>query len=210
MEFFGFTFIMFVGAAIALGGLLILIIAAFTTSAGWGIASLVFPPAAIGFAITHFSKGRNGLALLMIGVVVFGYGSWDKRRTEHAEEVQAVTEQEQRVVEPVIQPQPAAPTAPGQPSSQTAPPPSVLTAPTNAPDASGGARTKKQVINIIDVHKYIGKVVRVTTVNGAVRTGELLSVGQEGIVMNFKPKGVDTLIKADIKESEIHLIELVE
>lgn len=207
MEFFGFTFIMFVGAAIALGGLLILIVAAFTTSAGWGIASLVFPPAAIGFAITHFSKGRNGFALLMIGIIIFGYGSWDKRRTEHAEEVQAVKEQEQRVVEPVIQPQPAAPATPSQPSSEAAPPPSVLTTPT---DATGGAGTKKQVINIIDAHKYIGKAIRVTTVNGAVRTGELLSVGKDGIVMNFKPKGIDTLIKADIKESEIHLIELVE
>jgi len=210
MEFFGFTFIMFVGAAIALGGLLLLIAAAFATSAGWGIASLVFPPAAIGFAISHFSKGRNGFALLMIGVIIFGYGSWDKRRIEHAEEVQAVKEQEQRLVEPVIQPQPVAPVAPGQPSSAAVPPPSAPTTPANAPKATGEAAVKSQVINIIDAQKYVGKLVRVTTVNGAVRTGELLSVGKEGIVMNFKPKGVDTLVKADIKESEIHLIELVE
>lgn len=210
MEFFGFSFIMFVGAAIALGGLFMLIIAAFATSAGWGIVSLVFPPAAIGFAISHFSKGRNGFALLMIGVIVFGYGSWDKRRIEHAEEVQAVKEQDQRLVEPVIQPQSAAPVSPGLPSTQATPPPSALAAPTSAPKAASEAGVKSRVINIIDAQKYVGKLVRVTTVNGAVRTGELLSVGKEGIVMNFKPKGVDTLVKADIKESEIHLIELVE
>lgn len=207
MEFFGFTFVMFVGAAVGLGGLLMLIIAAFTTSAAWGIASLVFPPAVIGFAVTHFSKGRTGFALLMIGVIVFGYGSWDKRRAEHAEQVQAVTEQEQQVVEPVISPQPTAPATATQPSSEATPPVTVPTTPTSA-TAKPGA--KKQVINIIDAHKYIGKIVRVTTVNDAVRTGELLSVEEGGIVMNFKPKGVDTLVKANIKESDIHLIELVE
>jgi len=207
MDFFGFTFIMFVGAAIALAGLLMLIIAAFATSAGWGIASLVFPPAVIGFAVTHFSKGRNGFALLMIGVIVFGYGSWDKRRVERVEQAQAVQEQEQQVVEPVIQPQPATPATTRQPSSEAVPPPPA-TAPKTG--ATGEPGAKKQVINIIDANKYIGKIVRVTTVNGAVRTGELLSVNKDGIVLNFRPKGVDTLIKADIKEGEIHLIELVE
>lgn len=208
MEFFGFTFVMFVGAAVGLGGLLMLIIAAFTTSAAWGIASLVFPPAAIGFAITHFSKGRTGFALLMIGVIVFGYGSWDKRRIEHAEKVQAVKEQEQQIVEPEIAPQPASPATPtSQPSPEVVSPPSTVTPSTST---TGEPGAKKLVINVIDAHKYIGKIVRVTTVNGAERTGELLAVNKEGIVLNFKPKGVDTLIKADIKESEIHLIELVE
>lgn len=206
MEFMGLTFIMFIGAALASLGLLMLILAAFTTSAAWGIASIIVPPAVIAFAITHFRKGRNGLALLMVGVIVFAYGSWDRTQSERLQQIEATRQQEIAESEAVVpvMPEPEAPKA-----AAIEQPPTVITPPsTNS--AGAPVSTNKPIINVQDVDKYVGKILRVTTANGAVRTGELLAVNKEGIEINFRPKGVDALVKADIKEAEIELIELIE
>ena len=80
MDFFGLTFIMFVGAAGALLGYLVLLVTAFTTSAAWGIGSLLVPPAILAFAVSHWGKARSGFAIMMIGVIIFAYGNWDKNR----------------------------------------------------------------------------------------------------------------------------------
>ena len=88
MEFFGLTFVMFTGAAVALIGLLVLMFAAFATSVVWGIVSLLIPPLAIGFALTHWSKGKNGFAITMIGLVILAYGSWDNERVQNSQMAQ--------------------------------------------------------------------------------------------------------------------------
>lgn len=207
MEFFGFTFIMFTGAVIALVGLLALVMAAFTTSAAWGLASLVIPPLALVFAVTHWSKGRNGFAILMIGVIVFSYGAWDKTRNEQAEAERMAAQQEATVdVTPV--PEPEAPDTAGE-SAATVPPPATTPADPakTAPITSSPAQAK--IINIIDINKHIGSRIRVTTANGAVRTGVLQEVHSDKIIIDFKPRGVETVIRADIKENEIELIELL-
>lgn len=206
MEFFGFTFIMFIGAAVITAGLLMLILAAFTTSAAWGIASLVVPPAAIAFAITHFNKGKNGFAILMIGVIVFGYGSWDKQRSERAQELINSRQQEQQVVEPLVPVTPQI-VEPGKTDGATAP--SIVPPITRTDAAPDPGVPKYPIINMLDVGKYVGREIRVTTVNGAVRTGELLEVHKDSFVLKYQPKGVATVVEADIKESEVHLIELL-
>lgn len=208
MEFFGFTFIMFIGAAVTAAGLLMLILAAFTTSAAWGIASLVVPPAAIAFAITHFNKGKNGFAILMIGIIVFGYGSWDKQRNERDQQLVASHQQEQQVVEPAVVP--TTPQIIESGKSEPVTKPSIVPPITRTDAAPDPGAPKYPIINMLDVGKYVGREIRVTTVNGAVRTGELLEAHKDSIVLKYQPKGVATVVEADIKEGEVHLIELLD
>lgn len=215
MDFFGFTFIMFVGAAIALLGFIILLFTAFTTSAGWGIGSLVVPPAVIAFAVSHWSKAKNGFAILMIGVIIFAYGSWDKNQMA-ANQVSSPSAQEtvttDQDTQPLAQQPPVTqdtqnPDAP-VPSAAASPPPTTAAAP--GADTGGGATPKPTVINIIDAHKYLNHEVRVTTDSGQVRTGTLIEVNDSGIVMDYDVPGATGRVRAEISEDHIHLIELLQ
>ena len=206
MEFFGLTFIMFTGAFIALLGMLILMFAAFSTSAAWGIATLLIPPLSLGFALTHWSKGKNGFAITMIGLIVFSYGAWDRQQKERIQLQESQREEEVRLIEPPLNKQVDGSTrvAPTPPGAVSAPPPSSTPAP--ARPATGIAPS---IVNMIDAHKFIESEVRVTTSNGTVRTGILLEVSNGQIVLEYKPKGLDTVIKANINENDIQLIELI-
>jgi hypothetical protein len=201
MDFFGFTFVMFIGAAGVLLGFLILVVTAFTTSAAWGISSLVIPPVVIAFAVSHWSKAKNGFAILMIGVIIFAYGSWDKNR-QSAQQVtgQPVHETATGIPDttPVLPQAPAPSTTPT--TAGTAPP---------ATDNRAAEDNKPVLINIIDAHKYINRQVRVTTDSGTVRTGTLVEVNDSGIVVDFVVQGATGRVRTQIDEDKIHLIELL-
>jgi small nuclear ribonucleoprotein (snRNP)-like protein len=214
MDFFGFTFIMFIGAASALLGFLILLFTAFTTSAAWGIGSLLVPPAIIAFAVSHWSKAKNGFVILMIGVIIFAYGNWDKNR---AAIKQAATQTEQDTISATQdvmpeQSQPAQPETPAAntpaPSATPVPPPATVNPP--AAEQSDGSSAKPVVINIIDAHKYINHEVRVTTDSGKVRIGTLLEVDDSGIIIDYVVEGATGRVRSHINEDQIHLIELLQ
>ena len=205
MDFYGFTFIMFIGAAGALLGFIILLFTAFTTSAAWGIGSLVVPPVVIAFAVSHWSKAKNGLAILMIGVIIFAYGTWDRNQMSASQATEPSVE-ESTPAEPVPAPAPA-PSPPAETQSSESPPVPPATVP--APQEATAGSDKPVVINIIDAHKYINREVRVTTDSGKVRTGTLLEVHNSGIVMDFVVKGATGRVRAEIAEDKIHLIELL-
>ena len=207
MDFFGFTFVMFIGAAGVLLGFLILLVTAFTTSAAWGISSLVIPPVVIAFAVSHWSKAKNGFAILMIGVIIFAYGSWDRNResAQQADQQQAheaITEAPDTTPVP---PQVAVPDA-NQPPPSTAPTTTPL-AP--ASEQSDAENNKPVLINIIDAHKYINREVRVTTDSGTVRIGTLKGVDDSGIEVDFIVQGATGRVRTHIDEDKIHLIELL-
>ncbi|MGW8246911.1 MAG: hypothetical protein ACWGOV_02270 [Acidiferrobacterales bacterium] len=216
MDFFGFTFVMFIGAAGVLLGYLILLFIAFTTSAAWGIGSLLVPPVALAFAVSHWGKAKNGFAIVMIGVIIFAYGNWDRNQATKSQAKQVVeettTQPAQEPIAPVNnvtpgnsqttpQPEPTAPVAP-------APPPPASTAP--APQDSSTGTDKPVMINIIDAHKYINHEVRVTTDSGDVRIGTLLEVNDKGIVIDYIVTGATGRVRAEISEDQIHLIELLQ
>ena len=208
MDFFGFTFVMFIGAAGVLLGFLILLVTAFTTSAAWGISSLVIPPVVIAFAVSHWSKAKNGFAILMIGVIIFAYGSWD-RNQESAQQANEQQSHEAITEVPDATPVPPQVTAP----DVSQPPPSAAPAPTVTPASPADNRAtednKPVVINIIDAHKYIHREVRVTTDSGTVRTGTLVEVNDSGIVVDFVVTGATGRVRAQIDEDKIQLIELL-
>jgi hypothetical protein len=215
MDFFGFTFVMFIGAAGVLLGYLILLFIAFTTSAAWGIGSLLVPPVALAFAVAHWSKAKNGFAILMIGVIIFAYGNWDRNQATKSQANGTVEETAtQPLQEPVApannvtqgapqttpQPEPTAPAASTPPPATTAP----------APEVSNTGTNKPVMINIIDAHKYINREVRVTTDSGDVRIGTLLDVNDNGIVIDYVVTGATGRVRAEISEDKIHLIELLQ
>ena len=208
MDFFGFTFVMFIGAAGVLLGFLILLVTAFTTSAAWGISSLVIPPIVIAFAVSHWSKAKNGFAILMIGVIIFAYGSWDRNR-ESTQQGSAQSVQEAITEVPDTTPVPPKVTVPD--ASQ--PPPSAAPSPTETPAPSTDNRAaednKPVLINIIDAHKYINREVRVTTDSGTVRIGTLKGVDDSGIEVDFVVPGATGRVRTHIEEDKIHLIELL-
>jgi len=215
MDFFGLTFIMFIGAAGALLGFLILLFTAFTTSAAWGFGSLLVPPVVLAFAVSHWSKAKKGFTILMVGVIIFAYGNWDKNQVAKNQVAgQAVDQAIDQPVQELIAPaNDGAPDTPKSPSQQTASPlvsssptPSA-TAPVN--QASGADNGKPRVINIIDAHKYINREVRVTTDSGKVRIGTLLEVNDSGIVIDYVVQGATGRVKTAISEDQIHLIELL-
>lgn len=205
MEFYGFTFIMFTGAAITLLGIVILMFAAFSTSTAWGIASLLIPPLSLGFALTHWSKGKNGLFIAVIGLVIFSYGAWDRAHRERVQLRESQSEEAVRLIEPTDgNPDDSrTPDRPVRSGGPGAPPPSY------SPAEPAASNVEPTIINMIDAHKFIDSEVRVTTNNGAVRTGVLLEVRKDQIVLEYKPKGINTVIKADINESDIQTIELI-
>ena len=207
MDFFGFTFVMFIGAAGVLLGFLILLVTAFTTSAAWGISSLVIPPIVIAFAVSHWSKAKNGFAILMIGVIIFAYGSWDRNRSIQQADEQPAHEAITEVPDSTpVPPQVTVPDA-SQPSPSAAPAPTETPAPST--DNPAAEESKPVVINIIDAHKYIHREVRVTTDSGTVRTGTLVEVNDAGIVVDFVVKGATGRVRAQIDEDKIQLIELL-
>lgn len=203
MDFFGLTFIMFTGAAIILLGYLVMLFTAFTTSAAWGIGSLLLPPVVIAFAVSHWGKAKKGFALLAVGAIIFAYGSWDKTQTEKR------AQQEAASVRPDLLPvTPSADT----PGADSAPVGQNSTAAPSAPsaDVTATASDKPPVINLLDVKKYLNREVRITLVNGQMRTGTLLEANDEGIVIDYMPMGVDTRVRTQIAEDQIQLIELLQ
>jgi len=213
MDFFGFTFVMFIGAAGILLGYLILLFVAFTTSAAWGIGSLLVPPVALAFAVSHWGKAKNGFAILMIGVVIFSYGRWDKDRAPDSQAPeQVIAQPEQEPIAPTTSAPPEAPQTTSQPAAtppaSPTPPAPEATAP--APEVSNADTNKPVVINIIDAHKYINHEVRVTTDEGKVRIGTLLEVNDAGIVIDYVVEGATGRVRAEISEDKIHLIELLQ
>jgi len=214
MDFFGFTFIMFIGAAGVLLGFLVLLVTAFTTSAAWGISSLVIPPVVIAFAISHWHKAKSGFAILMIGVIIFAYGSWDKNQGAAQQDA---AQQAQETIAPIPDATPAPPQAvapdASHPTPSTAPAPIQTPAPADTPAPTIENQTtgdnKPVVINIIDAHKYINHEVRVTTDSGTVRTGTLIEVNDSGIVVDFVVKGATGRVRAHIDEDKVQLIELL-
>jgi len=214
MDFFGLTFVMFIGAAGALLGYLVLLVTAFTTSAAWGIGSLIVPPVAIAFAISHWHKAKNGFAILMVGVIIFGYGSWDRNR---GADQQDSAEPSQETITSVPDTAPVPPQAAATDASPSTP--STAPAPKQSPEPTGTSApvienreteiNKPVVINIIDAHKYINHEVRVTTDAGTVRTGTLIEVNDTGIVVDFIVKGATGRVRAHIDEDKVQLIELL-
>lgn len=207
MDFFGFTFVMFIGAAVASLGFLILLFTAFTTSAAWGIGSLLVPPVVLAFAVSHWSKAKNGFAIFIIGIIIFAYGNWDRNQVSShpAQETVAPANNDSADI-PQSPPQPAITPPASSPSSAPEPPPT--TAP--AGQASNADSNKPLVINIIDAHKYLNREIRVTTDSGKVRVGTLLEVNDSGIVIDYVVKGATGRVKAEISEDQIHLIELLQ
>lgn len=211
MDFYGLTFIMFAGTAIIALGILILMLAAFRTSAAWGIISLLLPPLAFAFGLTHWKLGKTGVAIVVIGSIVFGYGYYDRER-QQKEMAQSTQEQRDASVEIFTSPAKESPevAAPGAATvskppvtpSVSMPSPAVQTTEPAAPKA------EKTIINIIEANKYVGSEIAVTGKNGVVRTGILIESRPQSIILEYKPKGVDTLIRTEIKEDDIELIEL--
>ena len=214
MDFYGLSFIMFAGAAVCTLGILILMFAAFRTSAAWGILSLLLPPLALAFGLTHWRVGRTGVAIVVIGFIVFGYGFYDNQRQQKE---LALAKQQQRdasveVYTPPTTPQTptATPPATTTPQTSTTTPPTI-TAPVAPPPATvepGASKAERTIINMIDAHKFVGNEIVLTGKNGSVRSGVLAEVRPRSIVLEYKPKGVDTLIKTEIKEEDIELMEL--
>jgi len=215
MDFFGFTFVMFIGAAVALLGFLMLLLTAFTTSAAWGLGSLVVPPVTIAFAVAHWGKAKNGFAILMIGAIIFAYGNWDKSRVPDKPATVAVDSSAPTASAPDAStaPAPATTSAPDNTATPTTPVPQSASTSAPAPKAlqqqSGGDDTKPQLINIIDVHKYMNSEVRITTDDGVARTGTLIDENDQGLAIDSVVDGATGRVRLTIPEDKIHLIELL-
>ena len=73
MEFAG-TGLFVVGLLIAIAGWLMVVVAAFRVSAGWGVGSLLIPLVALIFVITHWQDARRGFLTQVGGMAIFLFG----------------------------------------------------------------------------------------------------------------------------------------
>lgn len=205
MDFYGLSFIMFSGAAVSALGILMLMFAAFRTSAAWGVASIVVPPLALAFGLTHWRAGKTGILIFTIGLIVFGYGFYDQQRLEKE---LALSQQQKRDASVEVYTPPKQAPAEAAPRGSTVAP-SVTAPPTPVQPAEPvPQKVERTIINMIDAHKFVGNEIVLTAKNGSVRSGVLAEVKPRTIVLEYKPKGVDTLIKTEIKEEDIEFIEL--
>ena len=74
MEFAG-TGLFVVGIMAALVGWIMIVIAAFRVSAGWGVGSLLIPLIALIFVVTHWQDSRRGFFTGLGGIAIFIFGS---------------------------------------------------------------------------------------------------------------------------------------
>jgi hypothetical protein len=69
------TLLGYVGAALALIGDILLVIAAFRRGILWGLAVLLLPPlVGVLFAILHWREARRGVAFIALGAVLMWVG----------------------------------------------------------------------------------------------------------------------------------------
>ena len=74
MEIAG-TGLFLIGLLIAIAGWLMVVVAAFKESAGWGIGSLLFPLIALIFVIRHWQDARRGFFTQLGGTAIFLLGA---------------------------------------------------------------------------------------------------------------------------------------
>ena len=74
MEIVG-TGLFLVGIMVALAGWIMIVIAAFRVSAGWGVGSLLVPLIALIFVITHWQDARRGFFIELGGTALFVIGA---------------------------------------------------------------------------------------------------------------------------------------
>jgi hypothetical protein len=74
MEIVG-TGLFVVGLLIAIAGWVMVVVAAFRDSVGWGIGSLLIPLVALIFVITHWQDARRGFLTQVGGMAIFLFGA---------------------------------------------------------------------------------------------------------------------------------------
>ena len=74
MEIAG-TGLFVVGLLVAIAGWLMVVVAAFRESVGWGIGSLLVPLVALIFVITHWQDARRGFFTQLGGTAIFIFGA---------------------------------------------------------------------------------------------------------------------------------------
>ena len=73
MEFAG-TGLFVVGLMVAIAGWIMIVVAAFRVSVGWGVGSLLIPLIALIFVITHWQDARRGFFTELGGASIFIFG----------------------------------------------------------------------------------------------------------------------------------------
>ncbi|MDH5649333.1 MAG: hypothetical protein OEY67_06720 [Gammaproteobacteria bacterium] len=116
----------YLGIAVTLIGLIVLIVAAFRVHTSWGLLSVFTAPIGpVIFAITHWKVGRDALILFLLGVAVLAYGTatsewWYER--QHAKRAETSV-QDGAVVTDSAEQQENPDQAITKPTSSTAEPP---------------------------------------------------------------------------------------
>jgi len=74
MEIVG-TGLFVVGLLVAIAGWLMVVVAAFRESVGWGVGTLLIPLVALIFVITHWQDARRGFLTQVGGTAIFLFGA---------------------------------------------------------------------------------------------------------------------------------------
>ena len=69
------TGLFLVGIMVAIAGWIMIVVAAFRVSVGWGVGSLLIPLIALIFVITHWQDARRGFFTGLGGTAIFIFGS---------------------------------------------------------------------------------------------------------------------------------------
>ena len=125
MEIVG-TGLFMVGLVVALVGWIMIVIAAFRVSAGWGVGSLLIPLIALIFVITHWQDARRGFFTQLGGTALFLIGAMVEHapaKPVEAKPVAATATERNATYVPPPQPTTYAYTPPAAPKPKYVPPP---------------------------------------------------------------------------------------
>lgn len=105
MEIAG-TGLFLVGIMVAIVGWIMIVVAAFRVSAGWGVGSLLVPLIALIFVITHWQDARRGFFTQLGGTALFVIGAMITQAHPKPVEAKAVPAPEKSVAYVPPAPQP--------------------------------------------------------------------------------------------------------
>lgn len=183
------NFPMFAGAVIMILGWLMLTLRAFSTSIAWGFGSLVFPPASLGFGVAHFQRGKLGLLICFIGIMVLAVGfHLNKPGAAPATDVGAI--EESTTTQPDSAEDPDA-----------VPKPEDLVKPDPAPSK------EPRPFLLAEAPRYLHETIRITANDNTTRTGTLLEAHADKIVVEIKVKGTGGTVRTEIPVTEVRMLE---